>query len=108
MPIPGNRAENQAWVQLLRRFVAKAKGVHGAGPEIFYHHIGRFQELPQDVETLVMFEVQRQAALVAINTQKVCALSSIVQYGPASTRVRSNTFTPSSGFGMHRSPSHRL
>jgi hypothetical protein len=57
MPVPGNRAENQVRVQLLDRFIAKAKGFHSAWPEIFYYDIGRFQELPQDVETLVMFEI---------------------------------------------------
>ena len=83
--------------------------VENAGQEVVDHDVG-VREQPLDVATAgLLAQVSGQTELISINTEVVRAAtlavewrspgprpSSMVQSGPASTRVRSRTLSPES------------
>ena len=81
-----NRAENQAWIELLHRVIAKTKRLHRAWPKIFDQHVGCLNESLQGFQGLRVLEVQRQAALATIDAHEVGALA-VDKRRPVATRI---------------------
>ena len=75
MPKARNRAENQPRIDLAHRVIAKTKGFHGARTKILDQHVGSLDEPAQELQRLRVLEVQRQAALAAVDTHKIGALA---------------------------------
>ena len=63
----GDRAINQPRIDRRERTVADAEFVHHAGAKIFHHHVGLCRELFDDRDRFWLREVERQAALVAVD-----------------------------------------
>src|ERR1700683_3646122 len=64
---PGDRDINDIRLDLAYRFLADAPTLHGAGLEVFDHDVRLGGELEEDVARLGKFEIETQAALVAID-----------------------------------------
>src|SRR4029077_11745087 len=62
-----NRAIDQSWIDLRKRGVADTELVHHAGTKIFHHHVGFSGKLPDDLDGFRPGEIERQAALVAVD-----------------------------------------
>jgi hypothetical protein len=73
--ITRNGAIDETRVEHFRCLVTESKGLHLSWPEVFNHHIGGFEQPTQNALTLLIFEIQRHAALVPIDAHKVSALA---------------------------------
>ena len=62
---------NDSGVDGFQAFVRDAQSQHGLGPDVVDHHIGCFHQFEKCVQTLWLFQVQHQAAFVAVHMQKV-------------------------------------
>ncbi|MNQ71363.1 hypothetical protein D3C85_860270 [compost metagenome] len=69
LSIRGNRAIHQAAVALGQRVVVQTKRLHDARTVVFNHHVRAADQAARDLATAVGFQIQRDAALVAIHTQ---------------------------------------
>jgi len=54
----------------MQRRVAEAQALHEPAPVILGDDVGALQQSPQDALAIVMFQVDRDAALVAVHHQK--------------------------------------
>src|SRR5262249_13899950 len=75
VPKARDRAENQPRIDLARRVIAKPKGFHGAGAKVFDQYVSGLDEPTQNLQRLRVLEVQCQAALTAVDTHKIGALT---------------------------------
>ena len=63
----GDGAIDQPRIDRRQRLIADAELVHHAGPEILHHHVGLGGEPLDDRDRLRLLQVERQAALVAVD-----------------------------------------
>ena len=54
---------------------AEPELVHDAGPKILQHEVGRLRELEDDIAACGLLEIDRDAALVAVDRDVVRALT---------------------------------
>ncbi len=65
----GHRAIDQPRVDLGQRGIADAEPVHHAGAEILHDHVGVGDQALDDLDRRRLLQIQRQAALVAVDRQ---------------------------------------
>ncbi|MOA40881.1 hypothetical protein D3C78_1627920 [compost metagenome] len=66
LAIAGDRHINQSRIDRLQGFVTQAQTLHDTGAELLEHNVVVLQQRPDHLQRLRLFEVQGEAALVAI------------------------------------------
>jgi hypothetical protein len=75
LPVAGDRAVHQGGVDLPERIPAEAQAVHDAGPELLDQNLGLGDERQEPRDLLRVLEVERQAALAAVEQREAQALA---------------------------------
>jgi len=73
--VPRDRAVDEPRIDLARCFVAVPEALHQAGTEILDHDVGRNEHVMENLQSLLVLQVERHAALVAVYAHEVRALA---------------------------------
>lgn len=81
----GNRAVDDGGVDFFQIFIAKAQLFHHAGAVVFQHNVRLLHQLAENLFALLAFQVQRHAALVAVQVHEIGAFA--VHNGEVAARI---------------------
>jgi hypothetical protein len=85
-PESGNAGVDQARVELGKLLVADAHVVEKSWPKVLDDNVRVLRQIPEDLPPFLALEIERQAALVAVEPEKVPALGLTLIVLPAAAR----------------------
>src|SRR6202022_3780919 len=75
LPEARDRAVDECWIDLVRLVVIQAEAIHRARPKVLDQDIRGAHETAQRLQAVRRLQVERDAALVAIDAEEVAALA---------------------------------
>src|SRR6185436_15982352 len=106
LAIAGHGRENQPGTYRRQRSEAEPQAIERPRPEVFYEHVGFPREPSKDIGTVRRLQVQREAALVAVHSEEIAALTAGHERCKAARVVARTRFLDLDDVGAHVAEQH--
>ncbi len=87
VPVAGDRAVDQPRPQRLQGLVVQTPALHRTGPEILHQDVRPADQLSQDLQAALRFQVQRHAAFVPVYADEIGRFAPLGKGRPPRARV---------------------